>query len=173
MEILFFLFIILPMISVVWFLILFVGAGLAGMSVEAFREKLKRHGESQEAQERIRKQGQTLEESRRAVGDTNEVLWPWQVRRLVAEEEALRFEEEQARSAAAVQISKAKAARARSSKAAAKRRSEAEIYPRRRKRLLWEADWLDANPEAPVPEAHRQWQILQLQRRISNGKSFN
>ena len=68
---------------------------------------------------------------------------------------------------------KAKAARARSSKAAAKRRSEAEIYPRRRERLLWEADWLDANPETPVPEAHRQWQILQLQRRISNGKSFN
>ena len=103
-----------------------------------------------------------MEENRRAVGDTNEVLWPWQVRRLVAEEEALRLE-----------ISKAKAARARSSKAAAKRRSEAEIYPRRRERLLWEADWLDANPETPVPEAHRQWQILQLQRRISNGKSFN
>jgi hypothetical protein len=51
------------------------------------------------------------------------------------------------------------APRARSSKAATKRRAEAEIYPRRRKRLLWEADWLDANPEAPVPEAHKQWQI--------------
>ena len=116
-----------------------------------------------------------MEESRRAVGDTNEVLMPWQVRRLAAEEEALRFEEEQARFAAAVQISKAKAARARSSKAAAKRRSEAEIYPRRRKRLLWEADWLDANPEAPVPEAHKQWQTakgegtLDIQRTESSG----
>lgn len=70
---------------------------------------------------------------------------------------------------------KAKAVRARSSKAAATRRSEAEIYPRRRKRLLWEADWLDANPEAPVPEAHKQWQTakgegtLDIQRTESSG----
>ena len=106
MELLFFLFIVLPMISAVWLVILFLGAAFTSMSVEAFRERLKGHArekrESQETQERIRQQEKALEESRRAVGDTDEVLMPWQVRRLAAQEEPLRIEEEQHQFAARV-----------------------------------------------------------------------
>ena len=98
------------MISVVWFLILFFSVGLSvGKFLEVLENRAEAKEQKRESQERIRKQEkrirkqkEALEESRRAVGDTNEALMPWQVRRLAAEEEALRIEEEQPRFAARV-----------------------------------------------------------------------
>ena len=91
------------MISVVWFLILFFSVGLSvGKFLEVLENRAEAKEQKRESRERIRKQKKASEESRRAVGDTNEALMPWQVRRLAAEEEALRIEEEQPRFVARV-----------------------------------------------------------------------